>query len=322
MSLRIEKSNPSVTIQDQGRIGFQRYGVSPSGPMDWFSHAIANHLLGNEAGAAALEIGPLGATVKAESDIRIAIASPIEARTVTLAQGELLPLIPSGCNYLYVALPGGIAGNQVMGSQAMHRRSGLGGSHVEPGQLLHANKLEQARGPDLRLPALPKAPQRLRVIEGPQASHLNEESRALLYGTDWTVSARSDRMGLRLEGPALSLPHGADIVSDGIATGAIQVPGDGHPILLMADRQTTGGYPKPAVMIRADLPCAAQLPIGSTLRFTPCSTAQAHEALKSLNNFLQTIPKNAKAIGNVALTSADLLALNLIDGAFNAQNGY
>ena len=120
---------------------------------------------------------------------------------------------------------------------------------------------------------------------------------------------------------ALPLPHGADIVSDGITTGAIQVPGDGHPILLMADRQTTGGYPKPAVMIRADLPFAAQMPIGSTLRFTPSSTAQAHEALKSLNNFLQAIPQNAKAIGNVALTSADLLALNLIDGAFNAQNG-
>jgi 5-oxoprolinase (ATP-hydrolysing) subunit C len=296
-ALRLLKAGPLCTLQDAGRNGWLRYGVTPAGPMDWTQHATANLMAGNPAGAAAIEIGPGGIAVTAEGGpLRIGLSArgftvrlglnPLPTRlALTLHPGMTLSVQPGPEGvWAYLTLAGGFAVAPVMGSHATHLRSGigpLGGVALVAGQVLQAVAPAQD-APDMALiQPTTAADDRIRYVPGPQADHFTKAATEAFTATTWRVSPHSDRMGYRLTGPALTHAKGHDIVSDGIALGAIQVPGDGQPIVLMADRQPTGGYPKIGCVIRADLPQLAQTRPGQGVRFVAVSVEEAVVALRA-----------------------------------------
>ncbi len=298
-ALRIVRAGPACTLQDEGRRGFLRFGVTTAGPMDWLSHARARLFAGMAAAGVAIEIGPGGLDVEADGDsLRLGICADgfavklagdvLDARcAVTLKPGERLAITPGPTNvWAYLAWAGDASVAPVMGSLSTHVRSGvgpLGGAALATGTLIpvlpHAGTVEQTT---LEWPLEGQAPGgTVRFVPGPQADYFSPEAFAAFCASPYKVTNRSDRMGYRLDGPQVAHARGHDIVSDGIAMGAIQIPGDGLPIVLMADRQPTGGYPKIGTVIRADLPKLAQARAGSEIRFQPVSIAEAVAALKT-----------------------------------------
>jgi 5-oxoprolinase (ATP-hydrolysing) subunit C len=297
VTLLIQRAGPLTTIQDAGRHGYLRFGVTLAGPMDWMGFATANRLIGNRDGAAVVEIGPAGIDIRAETAQRVAIAAPgfrvrldgqaLSSRlAVTLPTGAGLQVLPGSYGmWGYLALPGGIAGEPVMGSLATHLRSGLGRPALQPGDRL--DSAGRAEGPTIGLyPPAARDDGPIRFIPGPQEHAFDADGMALFARATFTLSSRSDRMAYRLSGPAITAAKGHDIVSDGIPMGAIQVPGDGQPLVLMADRQPTGGYPKIGVVIRADLPRLAQTRPGQPVRFAAVTHAQAVAALETSSTAL------------------------------------
>ena len=328
--LRLAKGGPWVSIQDLGRPGLQRFGVSESGAVDPVALRIANRLAGNPDTAAALEIGSLGAelTVTAGA-LTVSAAGPdvvwridgepaVPNRGYTLDADTVIAIRPGRhAAFAYLAVHGGIDVPAVFGSASFHARSGLGGLD---GRALRQGDLiptRAATAPELELASPlphdgPGGDAVIRVVPGPQAAHFPDASLQILTSTPYRIGARSDRMGVRLEGPALEHSGlGYNIVSDGIALGSIQVPGNGLPIVLSADRQTTGGYPKIAVIARADMFRFAQRPSGSTVRFQAIGAAEGAEALARLRRVLDGLALRPVAAG---LSSERLLSLNLIDG--------
>lgn len=299
VALRITRAGPACTLQDQGRRGFLRFGVTTAGPMDWIAHAEARLLAGNLANGPAIEVGPGGLEAIAERGaIRIGLsaegykvtvggASASSRGAVTLQDGERI-VIAAGRTHLwaYLGWSGECGLSSVMGSLSTHVRSGvgpLGGQALTAGSIIpviqSAAAIERA-AVELVGDARPIGGV-IRFVPGPQPDYFTSESYKTFCETEYRVSARCDRMGYRLEGARLQHSRGHDIVSDGIAMGAIQVPGDGFPIVLMADRQPTGGYPKIGTVIRADLPALAQARPGTAIRFTPVSIDAAVSALRA-----------------------------------------
>ncbi len=305
MTLRLTRAGPLTTVQDAGRRGWMRWGVTPAGPMDWIAFATAARLIDLPPGAAAVEIGPAGLTLLAEADQRIAVAAPgfrvtrdgrpLPSRVaVGLRAGQVVDIAPGPAGvWGYLALPGGVAAPAVLGSRATHVRSGMG-RVLAAGDALEAGA--EAEGPDMALipPPLPGGP--VRVLPGPQDDHFAPDIRARLTAATWRVGVRSDRMAWRLEGPPLPATGGHDIVSDGTPMGAIQVPGDGQPLVLLADRQPTGGYPKIACVITADLPRLAQTRPGETLRFAVAGHAEAVTALRAARAWLDALPRHRRLL--------------------------
>ncbi len=264
--LVISAIGPASSVQDGGRYGAQRYGLTPGGAMDRLALAAANGLVGNRPFAAAIEIGPFGATFTAsEGAVRLALSgaprnADIANRAVafdtsmTLLDGEALKLgfAHGGC-FSYLAIEGGIQGEPMFGSLAVNARAGLGSPYPRP---LQAGDELQAAGasaaPERRIDLSVAADAPIRVVMGPQDDEFGDAA-TLFLDSEWRISAISDRMGYRLEGPVIRHLHGHNIVSDGTVNGSIQVPGNGQPIVLMPDRGTSGGYPKIATVISADL---------------------------------------------------------------------
>lgn len=297
-ALIVRRAGPACTIQDGGRRGWLRFGVTSAGPMDWISHREANRLAGNEPEDAALEIGPGGLDCEAaESSVRIGISGPgfeiwrggqalPQRVAMTLMRGERLSLKPGRRGlWAYISVAGGLCIGPVLGSLSTHLRSGLGplgGTALTAGTRVPARQL----GRDIDLPDLgvPGEPGRtadvVRIVPGPQDDYFSADALKALFTTPYRVSSRADRMGYCLEGAPLAHRDGHDIVSDGIAHGAIQVPGNGQPIVLMADRQPTGGYPKIGTVIRADLPLLAQKRPGESIRFAALDVNGAVDALR------------------------------------------
>jgi KipI family sensor histidine kinase inhibitor len=285
-----------TTIQDAGRWGYQHLGVPVSGPMDPASHRLANALLGNLPDAATLEATIIGPELRFEQDATIAITGadlqPILEGT-PLLMGSVARCVPGSVLRFgnrragaraYVAVDGGIGVPPVLGSRATHVMSGLGGV---AGRALRAGDRVPLRD---RQPSLAGTARdrrvheggsvRLRVMAGPQSEYADPSALQLLQETRFIVSPQSDRMGYRLTGSALpTRKDSGEMISDATVVGAVQVPPSGQPILLMADRQTTGGYPQIAVVITADLPLAAQLVPGDSIQFELCSRADAIAAL-------------------------------------------
>ncbi|MEM1383968.1 MAG: biotin-dependent carboxyltransferase family protein [Pseudomonadota bacterium] len=281
-----------TTVQDLGRVGFQRFGVPVCGALDRDSHRLANALVGNPPGAAALEIRYLGPVLEALCPARVALAGA-EARmiltraretetvpagrTLRLEEGDRLAIGPlSGSVTATLAIAGGVQTAPVLGSAATFARSGFGGLD---GRALRAGDripVALAEGPDLALaqPMDLALPARIKVVLGPQDDHFTAEAVETLLSAPWTVTQQADRMGLRLVGPVLAHRDGYNITSDGIVTGAIQVPGNGLPILLLADRQTSGGYPKIATVVTGDLAPLGRVAPGAVLRFAAVSPAE------------------------------------------------
>ena len=303
-----------TTIQDVGRWGYQDLGVPVSGPMDHVAPRLANALVGNPRDAATLEATWLGPELRMEQETRVAVTGG-DLRA-TLDRAEVPLHTPVRCRAgsmlrfgdrrsgarAYVAFDGGIAVPRVLGSRATHVLSGLGGfggralktgDRVPLGEpetdfatlradpsVVHADTRAAipAAGSDQQVHSAGGA--RLRVLPGPQAEHLGPSALEVLQATRYTVSPQSDRMGYRLTGgaPARSAT-GGDMISEAAFVGSVQVPPAGGLILLMADRQTTGGYPQLAVVITADLPLAGQLGPGDWIEFAVCSRGDAIAAL-------------------------------------------
>jgi biotin-dependent carboxylase-like uncharacterized protein len=297
--LRIRSPGFHTTVQDLGRPGWQAIGVPVSGALDALSLRLANALVGNPPGAAVLEILFSGPELEVAADtVRVALAgagaslltgadssaSVPAGQSVTLSRGDVLKVIVGDqCACCYLVAEGGFAVAPVLGSASTYVRAGIGGLAGRPllcGDFLPLAIARAATRPELRLPSSlpPTGDQPVRVVFGPQQGYFTEAAVAALLGSEFRVSPSADRMGMRLDGPLLQHRDGWDIVSDAIATGAIQVPGSGQPIVLLADHQTTGGYPKIATVISADLPVIGRRRPGDLVRFAVVTVEEA-EAL-------------------------------------------
>jgi allophanate hydrolase len=231
----------------------------------------------------------------------------------------------SGASYAYLAVEGGFAVPPFMNSHSTYTRAGLGGfagRKLAAGDMLALARNEATVRSELAAPApLPYGEGPIRVVWGPQQDFFTEEARATFLASDYTVSKEADRMGLRLDGPKLAHSKGADIVSDAIATGCIQVPGAGTPIVLLADHQTIGGYPKIATVASADLPRVGQLTPGSTLRFAAVTVAEAEKLRRDQEAaFARLVASLAPARPPGGIDLEALGSANLIDGMIDAQS--
>jgi biotin-dependent carboxylase-like uncharacterized protein len=330
--LIVSSIGPASSVQDGGRPGAQRYGLTPSGAMDRLGLAAANCLVGNEPFAAAIEIGPFGASFTAyDGPVRVAISgAPRSAdsggrtiafdSSVTLADGETLTLgFARGGAFSYLAIEGGIQGEPMFGSLSVNARAGLGSPYPRPLQAGDELHVADASGaPERRIELPPVASGPIRVLMGPQDDEFDENNKALFLGSEWKISATSDRMGYRLEGPAIRHLHGHNIVSDGTVNGSIQVPGNGAPIVLMPDRGTSGGYPKIATVISADLGRFAQIPAGTGFHFSVVNMAEAQHEARKLAQLVRSLPDRLRPIESTELDIDALHGANVAGSAVSA----
>lgn len=303
--LKILKSGLQTTVQDVGRTGYQKYGVIASGVMDPFAHRLANLLVGNKEQAATLEITLVGPAIKFTEDAIIALCggdlSPqiddkvvgmwrmlIVGKGSTLRFGE--PRMGVRC---YLAIAGGINVPEVMGSRSTYLRAGIGGfqgralekdDEVPIGQInKQQQKIMQQNSENefdwLLPPARYFEEPVIRMMPGRQFDLFDDNSKQQIFNEPFTVSQNSDRMGYRLEGAGLSLKNSKELISEAVSFGSVQVPADGNPIVLLADRQTTGGYPKIGQVASVDLPLISQLKQGQQLRFKEISLEDAQQRL-------------------------------------------
>jgi 5-oxoprolinase (ATP-hydrolysing) subunit C len=330
--LVIAAIGPASSVQDGGRHGAQRYGLTPSGAMDRLALAAANALIGNPPFAAAIEIGPFGAVLAARHGaVRVALTgaprnADIAGRTVafdtsmTLGDGESLTLgFARGGSFSYLAIEGGIAGEPMFGSLAVNARAGLGSPYPRP--LQAGDELQTATasgGAERRIDLPGQGDGPIRVVMGPQDDEFGEAPTKLFLDSEWKISATSDRMGYRLEGPVIKHLHGHNIVSDGTVNGSIQVPGNGAPIVLMPDRGTSGGYPKIATVITPDLGRFAQISAGRNFRFKAVSMAEAQAELHKFARQLRALPDRVKASDAFDLNIEALRDANVAGAAVSA----
>ncbi|CAN5258034.1 biotin-dependent carboxyltransferase family protein [soil metagenome] len=323
---------PATSVQDAGRFGAQRYGLTTSGAMDRVALAMANTLAGNSLFAAAIEIGPFGASFSTrDGAVRVALAGASRVaniagtpfplnETVLIAEGETLNLGPARDGvFSYLATEGGIEGEPVFGSLSVNARAGLGSPFPRPlqaGDVLGVGTAHLAPH-ERALDPFDQPKTAIRVVMGPQDDEFGAACEVFLNG-EWRISATSDRMGYRLEGPKVVHPGGHNIVSDGAVHGSIQVPGSGQPIVLMADHGTTGGYPKIATVISADLGRFAQMPAGSVFRFKAVSVEDAQAEARKVAAFLHALPGRIHAAGGSSLNLAELQQANVAGAAVNA----
>ena len=284
-----------TTVQDLGRWGSQVIGVPVAGPMDSYSHRLANLLVGNASEAATLEVTLIGPELEFQRDAVVAVAGAdfellLDDQPVATHASLAVPTggrlrfgrRRSGAR-AYVAIDGGVAVPPVLGSRATHLVSALGGVEgraLRAGDAIPLGPRQAAPEPKRRAPGLALAVPRLRlrVLLGPQDDWFTPAAREIFLREPFRVSPTSNRMGYRLEGKALQRARDAEPISEPVTMGAIQVPPAGDPILLMADRQTAGGYPKIATVVAADLPLAGQLGPGDLVEFRPCTRTEAMAA--------------------------------------------
>jgi antagonist of KipI len=306
--LRVIKPGMLTTIQDAGRWGFQARGVPVAGPMDPVSHRLANALVGNVREAAALEITLLGPELEFEDERLVAVTgAEFEMTLDGKAVRGNAPFVVTAESRLrfgerrrgaraYLAISSGIAVPPMLGSRSTHLVSAMGGAAgraLAAGDRLPLGDPRKVEGavlaPQPAAVALPERHARLRVLPGPQRDYFNGDALDVLQSAPYTIGQNSDRMGYRLEGPRLTHARGADIISDATPLGVLQVPASGQPILLMADRQTTGGYPKIATVISADVAVAGQLGPSDTISFAVCTPAEAMAALIAQERTLMAV---------------------------------
>jgi len=299
--LKVVRAGLFDTLQDLGRIGHMALGMPTAGAMDRIGFSLANALAGNPANTAGIEIGVMGPDLLVEADsVRVALVGPLSPsliesegaapkpletdRSHLLKRGQVLRAgMIEGASTAYLAVSGGFALQPFMGSLSTYSRAGIGGFE---GRKLAAGDalplaLEQAPpGNDRKLGGpFDYGSGPIRIVWGPQDDYFSDAGRQTFVTAEYTVSKEADRMGIRFEGPTIEHSKGADIISDGIGPGAIQVPGAGLPIVLLADRQTVGGYSKIATVASVDLPRLGRLLPGRTVRFAAVTVEEA-EALR------------------------------------------
>ncbi|WP_239617727.1 biotin-dependent carboxyltransferase family protein [Cohnella mopanensis] len=319
-SVKVIKPGFFTTVQDLGRHRYQNIGISTAGAMDALSLRLANLLVGNEEEDAALEVTLIGPKLRFAGDGAIAITGGDLSPALNGIPVQMWTSIPvgkddelsfgncvAGCR-AYVAIAGGVNVPRIMGSRSTFSRGHYGGvegralksgDEVPIGNCLF--KLNDIEGRRLRPDAIPDygKDRAIRFIPGPQAEAFIEQSLDQFTSTPYVVANESDRMGYRLQGQQLNHVNGADIISDFIAVGSIQVPANGQPIILMADCQTTGGYTKIGVVISVDLPYVAQKKPRDQIRFEAVDVTYAQDlyrkrekmitGLKLLNRMLPAL---------------------------------
>ena len=302
MELTIKKAGLLTTVQDLGRWGCQSSGVPVAGAMDLHALRLGNIMVGCEIGAAALEVtlaGPeiavagegLAVFVGAELGFAVNGKEVGSWQAVALKDGDLISFRGTKCGCRgYLCFAGGIDVPLVMGSRSTYTRAKIGGYQ---GRALKSGDVLKTGEPNLlwRRNAGFVLPQELRpdyqsdrplkIIQGLQQDAFTEAGLATLFGSEYTVTNESDRMGCRFEGPQVEHAKSADIVSDAIPLGAVQIPGHGLPIVMLADRQTTGGYTKVGVLTQAAIEALAQKAPGSKVRFERISMKEAVAELKA-----------------------------------------
>ena len=308
MSITVLNPGLLTTVQDQGRIGYQQFGVSVSGVMDPRSASLANILVGNDEKEAVLECTMMGPHLQFNQANCIAITGgdlmptldgkPIPNYTaVKVEAGQVLKFTmpKTGCR-AFIAFAGGLDIPEVMGSRSTYMKAKIGG--VE-GRKLAKDDVIGFRAPKAELKNMnfrsmasefvPRKEYTVRVVLGPQDDYFTDAGIQTFLSEVYSVTAEFDRMGCRLEGAVIQHKDGGDIISDGIAFGAIQVPSSGNPIIMLGDRQTTGGYTKIANVISADFRILAQLKQGDKVRFEKVSVKAAQDALLTQRAALKTI---------------------------------
>ncbi len=328
--LKVIRAGPGTTIQDSGRFHWQRFGVTPSGPMDWAAFRTVNQVLGNAQDAGTIEISIGGFEAETEVPLDLAFGGGgflwtrdgkalSSAMRITLRPGERLAGKPGSRGaWAYLSVKGGFDTPIEMGSRSTHLRSGIGGRMIQAGDNLPVFPQSGAAGRDARVeaPWLDRDARPIRMLLGPQDDYFTADAHTLLFSEAFTLMASADRMAYRLNGPKIEHALGFNIVSDGIALGAIQIGGDGQPLVLMADHQPTGGYPKIGSVIKADIGRLAQMRPGETCRFALCSMAEARAALFTLEDKIAAVTTRAAAAG---FSSEILRTLNLIDGVVDTR---
>ena len=336
--LRVLAPGLMTSVQDLGRPGWRRLGVSAGGALDAMSLRAANLLAGNPPDEGALEIVGAGPTLAVEAEsVRIACVGAIAAisvtrggstaqvalgRSATLRRGDVLRIgrLAAGAS-LMLAVEGGLAIEPVMGSRSTDLRAGFGGLQgraFQAGDLLPLRREGASERQELCLRDLePFAPKPvLRVLEGPQSDHFSAAERAAFFGRPYRVGPAWSRMGMRLEGAPVGAARGHDIASDGIVRGSIQIPGDGQPIVLLAECQTTGGYPKIGAVISADLPALGRLAPGATIVFERVTLEEAEAAGRAHAAFVERLPLLLSPVSDLPPSDllARLMAANLVSG--------
>ncbi len=291
MGMKFLSGGLLTTVQDAGRFGYQQFGVPVSGAVDPRSLALANLLVGNDEREAALEITLLGPSVEFTASNVIALTGADLSATlngaplarycaVRVKAGDRLAFgAPKAGFRAYLAVAGGFALEPVMGSRSTYLKAKLGGLEgrkLGRDDLLAFRAPSQAAGGERIEPEDFSGQERtLRVVLGPQDDAFPPQEVRRFFESVYTVTDQSDRMGSRLDGPAIAHIGDGNIISDGISFGAIQIPADGKPIVMLADRQTTGGYTKIANVITVDLPLIAQSRPGDRIRFVPVGIEEA-----------------------------------------------
>jgi biotin-dependent carboxylase-like uncharacterized protein len=344
-AIRVLAPGLLTTIQDLGRNGFQHLGIPVSGALDSVSLRAANALVGNPPGTATLEIAVLGPTLEILADeVRMAFVGARAAieilpnvaanagtligsnESLVLRRGDILRIgALTGATTLYVAVEGGFDIAPMLGSVSTFIRGGIGGINgraLAAGDLVPLVRNTATEREEFRLDGFDlAAPERFRVVTGPQADYFSNHSIEKFFASEYRLVG-ADRMGMRLDGPALQHVRGFNITSDAIAPGSIQVPGNGKPIVLLADRQTTGGYPKIATVISADLPALGRLSVGAKLHFEGVSVEAAVAARRKMLAEIENISEKIVPLvpGGAGVTPR-LLDNNLISGFVDGQTG-
>lgn len=327
-SLHIEHAGPLTSIQDGGRRGYMRFGVPVSGPVDRLAFAAANAALGNAPGSALIELSAGGITLRcAGAALAFALCggdftAEIDGRLLggwlveKLEPGQLLRVRGGTAgNWAYLAFPGRIAAADWLGSKATHALSGLGGGMVRKGANILIDDVRTSRLSSGPLPSIAPPPiETVRIVLGPQEQFFAPESLAHLTGERFRAGAALDRMGRRLDGPALP-PVSLDMPSEPAVRGALQADGAGQLTLLLADHQTIGGYPKIATVVDMDIDRIAQLPAGAPLRFELVSQADAIAMMRGAMSQQELV----QMVTNRQDFDERLRTVNLIDGMVNAE---
>ena len=296
--LLIRDPGPLTTVQDLGRVGYLRVGIPGSGPMDVEAFVLGNRLVGNPDGAAGLECTLIGPRVEFADERAVAVTGAAMTvdlngaerprwQTFRVSAGDVLRVGPARTGVrAYLAISGGIDTPPALGSRATYPRGqlgGLGGRALRKADELPLGPARWGRPGRIRPERIPDdaGEPEIRVVLGPQDDRFTDRGIAAFLEGPYEMLPQSDRMGARLRGPFIEHARGHDIVSDGVPLGGIQVVGDGQPIVLLVDRQSTGGYTKIATVCSFDIRRVAQVKPGQRLRFRRVTVAEAHAAFRA-----------------------------------------
>ncbi len=306
---RIEKPGLLSTIQDFGRYGYQQYGVVVSGAMDQFAHRVGNLLVGNKEELATLEVTMMGPKITVLEDTVIAITgADLSARvdeqpvlpwkTYVVKNGQTISFgKPVQGIRAYIAVAGGFDGSSVLGSKATYvkaKMGGVAGRELQKGDVLFSGDYNLRRkiirrsiNPKLLSYYYDSGP--IRVVPGPDEHHFTEVGKAAFFSGEFEITREIDRMGFRLSGPIITHQEKAEIISDAITVGTIQVPASGQPIILLADRQTSGGYPRIGTVISVDIPRLVQQMPGTKISFIEISVEEAQGLLVEQERVMKSL---------------------------------